>query len=87
MAVTQKLARIDAAVSLVLVENKVQSQAILRSHGYSAEKLEEDAKFAEEFINNRSETACLKMFRYIYTEAPVPEPRHDRRRRWWGWEI
>lgn len=34
-----------------------------------------------------SEQMGLKMIRYIYGEDPAPEPRHDRRRRWWGWEI
>jgi hypothetical protein len=86
-AVTRKLTRIDAALSLVFVGLEAQSQGILRHHGYDADKLQESAKAAEEFIKNQSHEAGMKMIRYIYTEDPVPEPRHDRRRRWWGWEV
>jgi hypothetical protein len=86
-AVIHKLTRIESAISLVLVGQEVQSQATLKHHGYDADKLQESAKSAEEFISNQSEATGLKMIRYIYSEDPVPEPRHDRRRRWWGWEI
>ena len=87
IAVIQELARIESAISLVLVAQNAQSQMLLKDHSYNAEKLEEDAKKDEELISKQSESAGLNMIRYIYREDPVPEPRHDRRRRWWGWEI
>jgi hypothetical protein len=86
-AVIHKLSRIESAISLVLVGQEAQSQWWLKQHGYDAEKLEESAKWAEEVISKQSEPAGLRTIRYIYSEDPVPEPRHDRRRRWWGWEI
>ena len=80
-----KLAWIEATVSLLLVGQEVQMQS--KRHEYSADELEKDTKSAEEFISNQSGAVGLKMIRYIYSEDPVPEPRHDRRRKWWGWEI
>ena len=87
IAVIHELTRIDAAVSLLLVGQNAQSQGILKRYGYDADKLEEEAKWADEYISNQSSAAGLRAIQYIYSEDPVPEPRHDRRRRWWGWEI
>ena len=87
IAVIQELARLESAISLLLVGQNAQSQMLLKNHSYDAEKLEEDAKETEELISRQSESAVLPMMRYIYREDPAPEPRHDRRRRWWGWEI
>jgi hypothetical protein len=86
-AVIGKLTRIESALSLVLMGNEAQTQMMLKNHSFDGEKLEADAKAAEEFISNQSEAAGMKIIRYIYSQDPVPEPRHDRRRRWWGWEI
>jgi hypothetical protein len=86
-AVIHKLTRIEAAISLLLVGQEAQSQGVLKHYGYDADKLDEAAKWADEVISKNSEAAGLKAIRYIYSEDPVPEPRHDRRRRWWGWEI
>ena len=41
----------------------------------------------EERISRESEKLGLKMVRYIYGETEMPERRHDRRRKWHGWEI
>ena len=49
--------------------------------------MEEAARQAEEFIARQSDQVGMKMIRYIYGKDQAPEPRHDRRRRWWGWEI
>jgi hypothetical protein len=56
---------------------------------YLQDKLKQDAKWAEECITRQSEQEGIKMIQYIYGKdrAPAPEPRHDRRRKWWGWEI
>ena len=86
-AVIHKLTRVESAISLVLVGQEAQSQVTLKHHGCDAEKLEESAKWAEEFISRQSEAAGLRAIRYIYSEDPALEPRHDRRRIWWGWEI
>ena len=84
-AVIHRLARIEAAISLILVGQQAQTQS--KPPFYYADKLEEDARTAEEFISNQSEQVGSKIIRYIYGEDPAPETRHDRRRKWWGWEI
>ena len=84
-AMIHRLARMEAAISLILVGQQAQTQS--KPPFYCADKLNEDASEAEEFIANQSEQVGLKMLRYIYGVNRAPEPRHDRRRRWWGWEI
>jgi len=86
-AVIHEVTRIESTISLLLVGQEAQSQAMLRQYGYDADKLDESMKWADVVISKHSECAGMKMIRYIYSEDPVPEPRHDRRRRWWGWEI
>jgi hypothetical protein len=41
----------------------------------------------EERISRGSEQLGLKMVKFIYGEDRAPEPRHDRRRKWHGWEV
>jgi hypothetical protein len=41
----------------------------------------------EERLSVASNQLGLKMVRYIYGETEMPEIRHDRRRKWWCWEI
>jgi hypothetical protein len=84
-AVNHKLTRIEAAISLLRVGQQIQMQA--KRMAYFEDKLEEDARSAEEFISNQSEAAWPKMIRYIHGESQSPEVRHDRRRKWSGWEI
>ena len=84
-AMVHRLTRMEAAISLLLVGQQAQTQS--KPPFYHADKLEKDAKAAEEFISNQSDQVGLKMLRYIYGEDQAPEPRRDRRRRWWGWEI
>ena len=71
------------AVSLILVAQEAQTQS--KPPSYLPDKLEEAAKQAEELIARQSEQVGMKMIRYGKEQAP--EPRHDRRRKWWGWEI
>lgn len=85
--VIRKLTRIEATVSLLFVGQEAQKQMLLKDHSYDPAKLEAEAKVAEQFISDQSEAAGLDTIRYIYSEDPVPEHRHDRRRKWWGWEI
>src|SRR5262245_5647070 len=85
MAMINRLTRVEAAVSLILVGQQAQTQS--KPPWYQADKLEEDARQAEEFIARQSEQVGMKMIRYIYGEEQTPEPRHDRRRKWSGWEI
>jgi hypothetical protein len=84
-AMVHRLARVEAAISLLLVEQQAQTQG--KPPWYQADKLAEDAKAAEEFIASQSKRVGLKMVRYIHGKDPAPEKHHDRRRRWWGWEI
>ena len=51
------------------------------------DKRAEYLKDLEAKMDLASEQIGLKMIRYIYGKDPVPERCHDRRRRWWGWEI
>jgi hypothetical protein len=85
MGMMNMLTRVEAAISLILVGQLAQTQS--KPPWYQPDKLEEAARHAEEFIARQSEQTGMKMIRYIYGKEEVPEPRHDRRRRWWGWEI
>jgi hypothetical protein len=80
-----RLTRVEAAISLILVAQEAQTQS--KPPSYQPDKLEEGARQAEEFIARQSEQVGMKMIRYIYGKDQAPEPRHDGRRRWWGWEI
>lgn len=80
-----KLAQMDAAISLILVGQQATQQG--GRVQYYAEQLMKDAMAAEEFIAGQSEEVGMKMIRYIYGKDQAPEPRYDRRRRWSGWEI
>ena len=85
LAMINRLTRVEAAISLVLIGQQAQTQS--KPPWYQAYKLEQDAKLAEECIARQSEQAGMKMIQYIYGKDQAPEPRHDRRRKWWGWEI
>ena len=80
-----KLTRIETAISLLLAGHQAQTQR--RPPYFRADKLKEDAQAAEEFIESQSQQAGIKMMQYIYGEDQRPEPRHDGRRKWSGWEI
>jgi hypothetical protein len=85
MAMIQKMARLETAVSLVLVGQEAQTQS--SPPWYEPDKLQEAVLRAEEFITKQSEVVAMKMVRCIYGEEDAPEPRRDRRRKWSGWEI
>jgi hypothetical protein len=85
MAMINRLTRVEAALSLILVGQQAQTQS--QQPWYQMDKLEQDAKWAEEFIARQSEQTGMKLIQYIYGKDKAPEPRHDRRRKWWGWEI
>ena len=85
LAMINRLARVEAAVSLILVAQEAQTQT--KTPWYPRDMLEEYARQTEECIARQSERVGMEMVRYIYGKDRAPEPRHDRRRRWWGWEI
>jgi len=85
VAMINRLTRVEAAISLILVGQEAQTQS--KPPWYQPDKLHEGARQAEEFIARQSDQVGMKMIRYIYGKDQAPEPRHDRRRRWWGWEI
>ncbi len=85
MAMMNRLTRVEAAVSLILVGQDAQTQS--NPPWCPPGKLEEAAKRAEEFIAKQSELSAMKMIRYIYGKEQAREAKHDRRRRWCGWEI
>lgn len=51
------------------------------------EQREQYLKEVESQTAASSEYLLSKMVRYIYGDDPVPEIRHDRRKKWHGWEI
>ena len=83
-AVLTRLARIETILGLVHVWQLADSQ---RPKQYFADKLDEDARAAEEYVSEKSHELGLKMVRYIHTDAPEPEPRFNRRRKWSDWVI
>jgi hypothetical protein len=85
MAMINRVTRLEAAVSMILVAQEAQTQS--KPPWVRPDKLEEAAKHAEDFIARQSEQVGMKIIRYIYGKEQAPEPRHDRRRKWWGWEI
>ena len=85
LAMIHRLTRAEAAISLILVGQQAQTQS--KPPWYQADKLEEDARWAEECIARQSEQMGAKMIQYIFGKDQSPEPRHDRRRKWSGWEI
>jgi hypothetical protein len=85
MAMINRLTRVEAAISLILVGQ--QTQLLSKPPWYQTDKLKEHARQAEEFIARQSEQEAMKMVRYINGKDQAPEPRNDRRRKWWGWEI
>jgi hypothetical protein len=84
-AMINRLTRVEAAISLILVGQQAQTQS--KPPWFQADKLEEDARQAEEFIARQSEQVGMKIMQYIYGKDQAPEPRYDRRQKWWGWEI
>jgi hypothetical protein len=53
----------------------------------SDEKRTDHLKEVEARMESASEQLGLTMIRYIYGDDQAPESRHDRRRKWHGWEI
>lgn len=85
VAMVNRLTRVEAAISLILVGQLGLQQG--KAEWYRADKLEADSKWAEDFISQKGDRAGMAMLRYIYGKEKEPEPRFDRRCRWWGWEI
>lgn len=82
-AVLIRLSRIEATVQAI---HGLQIVMQRWSPGFE-EKVQKQAEAAEEFIARSSDELGLKMAKYIYGKEPASEPRRDRRRSWWGWEI
>jgi len=58
-----------------------------RPQFYDADKLNKEAKEAEEFISTQALKRGQRIVKYIYMEETKTEAPWDRRRRWAGWEI
>jgi hypothetical protein len=85
IAVINSFARIEAALSLLVVGQEAQMQG-KRAYFYQ-EKLEEDAKAADKFISEQAVKRGQSVMRYIYSETEPTHAMHDRRRKWSNWEI
>ena len=68
-AVINKLTRINSTVSLLLVGQMAQTQS--SRPWFHEDKLQEDAKKAEEFIAKQTREAGIKTVEYIYKADPV----------------
>lgn len=84
-AMINKISRLESMVSLVLVGQMARNQEQLSS--FKKEKLEEDGKLTEEFIENRALSIGKSIVQFMFKEEPKPKARRDRRRKWHGWEI
>ena len=83
-AVIEKLARMEVVLQLVRVAQMARDP---RPFHFYQEKLERDAKAAEDYISRARYESGLAMVKYIYaTEGEVEIPERGRRK-WSGWEI
>ena len=83
-----KLQRIEATVQLILVGQFAEHQS--KKLWFTKERLKKDAANAEEFILKSVQEQSMSFMECIYgTKKDVPPPvaKHDRRRKWQGWEI
>ena len=79
-----RLSRIET----MLTEVQGCQLAQLWPPGKVADKLrKEHLDEVEARMELASERMGVEMIRYMYGEDQVPVRRHDRRRKWWGWEI
>jgi hypothetical protein len=86
VAMCTKLARLEATISLILVGQLGLQQG--KAEWVQEDRLKADSEWAEAYIAEHRKEIGMKMIHYIYGKDPAPEEdRHDRRRRWWGWEI
>jgi len=84
-AVINSVSKIESIASLLLVGQLARTQ---RPQWYDGEKLEKDAKAAEEFISKQALETGVAVLKCIYSETtPETASHHDRRRKWTGWEI
>ena len=83
-AVIGILSQIEATTSLLLVGQMIQTQ---RQQWHDKDKLDETVKAAEEFISKQSLEKGMAVVKHIHTEATPETARHNRRRKWTGWEI
>jgi len=86
--------------SVIGLLSKLESQVTMIQGGqiadthmqgrFNEEKMSKHAKEAEEYISQRSQTLGLEILKSIYKEAKKPATKvayHDRRQKWYGWEI
>jgi hypothetical protein len=86
-AVLIRLAKIETVVTDILGAQLAKNSEAWPLNRLNEEQLDKYFQDVEERISRCSEALGLKMVRYIYGENERPEGRHDRRRKWWGWEI
>jgi hypothetical protein len=84
MAVIAKLCRLQAQITSLYPPILAQNQRLQLIDG---EKLMADAKAIEEFITKNERETIVGIMEYIYREEPKAEGRHNRRKKWHGWEI
>lgn len=82
--VISKLLRIEAYIALLYPPIMAHNQSV---KWYDPEKLMKNAKAAEEFITTQTYGAGLQIMQEIHRQEPKAATRHDRRKRWHGWEI
>lgn len=83
-AVLIKLSEIQTTVTHV---HGAQLAEMCRKDRATEAQQETFFREVQERVSAASEQAGLKMIRYIYGETEAEVERHDKRRKWWGWEI
>jgi len=81
------LVRLSKIETMLIEVQGCQLADLWRPPNVREEKRCEYLKEVQDRMDLASEQLGVKMIRYIYGKGPMPEARHDRRRRWWGWEI
>ncbi len=73
---------------MVLMIQGVQiAEAHMRKPHLDEEKIRENCEYTDAFISKNSEELCAAMVKYIYGKSKEANAPHDRRRKWYGWEI
>ena len=85
MVILSRLSKIEAM--LTVIQGAQLADFWSPEKRITDEQRDKYVQEVEERVSRKSELLGLKMVRYIYGETEMPERRHDRRRKWFGWEI
>ena len=82
------LVRLSKIESMVLMIQGIQiAEAHMRKPHSDEEKIRENCEYTDAFVAKNSDELCTAMVKYIYGKPGKANAPHDRRRKWYGWEI